>query len=359
VLDLVVKNGARLAQPGEFTKRAFLNGRIDLSQAESVLDIIKAKTDLSLRVALSQLEGTISRKIREMREELLDIRTNLEVALDFPDEDTEILQDADLLARLRRVATRMEELLDTSDDGVVLRDGVVTVICGRPNVGKSSLMNALIGEDRAIVTPVPGTTRDTIEEIVSIGGIPLRVVDTAGIAESCDLVEKEGIHRSRLSINRAALVLLVVDSSQELSREDIVLIDDVKHKDLLVVANKIDLPCRLDIAQIEKILPGENVVQVSALAGTNITGLKDAVVKMIWDGKVVSSFDEIITNVRHRDVLRKAHDSAMAAIGALEEDLPSDIVAVDVKETIDNLGEIAGETVTEDLLDRIFSMNLA
>ena len=354
VLGLALKNGARLALPGEFTKRAFLNGRLDLSQAEAVMDIIQAKTDSSLRVALNQLEGHLSREVRQIRDEILDIYANVEASIDFPDEDIKILKEANVLRRLERGENKLSRLLSTANSGVVFREGILTVICGKPNVGKSSLLNALLKQERAIVTSIPGTTRDTIEEIVSIEGIPLRIVDTAGITESKNVIEKEGINRSQMYLNRADLVLLVLDGSNRISAEDKQLLEKAEKRKTIVVINKVDLPDKINSNGFKKYFKDKTMIRVSATKKRNISKLEKAIATMIWQGKVCSCDEILVSNLRHQQALTEALGSITRAKEALGEKLSAEFVAVDIKESLDNLGLIIGETVNEDLLDKIF-----
>lgn len=355
VLHLVLKLGARIAQPGEFTKRAFLNGRIDLAQAEAVLDVVKSKTEVSLRAAAHQLEGGLSNAIRRLKDEIVEVLAHIEAAIDFPDEDIEILSSAALLKKIRAVTGQLKKLSDTASCGIVLREGITTVICGRPNVGKSSLLNALLRQNRAIVTPIPGTTRDVIEEVVNIKGIPLKMVDTAGIIETSDLIAKEGISRSRLYLKRADLVLLVLDGSESISGGDGVMVEEVEKEKTMVVVNKIDLPQRIDLGQVRELLPERKVVCVSATQGTGLSSLEEAIVEMIWQGEAVASDGALITNIRHRDAMRRAFAATQKVVRSIEKGLSSELIAIDLKKAIDCLREISGETVTEDVLDKIFS----
>lgn len=355
VLDLVVSLGARVAQPGEFTKRAFLNGRIDLAQAEAVLDVIRAKTDSSLRVALNQLEGVLSKEVRSLRCQLLDILANVEAGIDFPEEDIEVATLSKLQESLKAVAENLEHLLATADRGQVLREGVTTVICGRPNVGKSSLMNALLRKGRVIVTPIPGTTRDTIEEVANIGSIPIKVVDTAGIVETVDLIAKECVQRSQMYLARADLVLLVLDGSERLTDEDRRLLVEVKNRPAVAVINKIDLDQRIELEELRESLPGKRIIKISATQRIGLQLLEDAITQMVWRGEVPTTDEPLVTNVRHKDALVKALRAIGKAAKGMEEGVGLELVAIDLKEGLDGLGEIVGEVVTEDLLDRIFS----
>ena len=354
-LDLTLMLGARLAEPGEFTKRAFLNGRIDLTQAEAVLDIVKAKTEASLRAALFQLEGRLSQKIRRIRDDILQILAHIEVSLDFPEEDIEILTRDDLLNRANEIVTELRQLLDTASKGIVLREGVSAVICGRRNVGKSSLLNALLKQERAIVSPVAGTTRDSIEERVDIEGIPLRLIDTAGIIETGDLVEKEGVVRSYNYIGCADLILLVLDNSEPLLDQDKAIIEEIRNKAAIIVINKIDLPREIDPAQVKKALADKRIVYTSATEETGLHSLEKAIAEMFWQGKVTSSDGALITNVRHKDTLRRVLESMERSIQLIKKNYSPEFIAPDMRKAKDSLGEIVGGALTEDLLEKIFS----
>lgn len=354
ILDLVVSKGARIAEPGEFTKRAFLNGRMDLSQAEAVLDIITAKTEAGLRAAKRQLDGELSTSIKRIRDAILEIQVNIEATLDFPDEEIKILDESALSSKLNENILQLKQLLEDYGNGRVLRQGVTTVICGKPNVGKSTLMNRFLKQKRVIVTPIPGTTRDTIEEIVNVRGIPLKIVDTAGIMHADDEVSKEGVLRSKKYMESADLILLVLDSSDELSMEDMDIMDAVKEKRILVLVNKTDLPERLQIDKIKKHLHNKKIIRISAKKDKNLDKLYDAISDMIYSGSVTTSNQPLLTNVRHAQAIKEALkllESAKSGFNIAGKEL----IAVDLKEAINNLGLITGENFTDDLLDEIFS----
>lgn len=356
ILELCMNKGARLAEPGEFTKRAFLSGRIDLAQAEAVLDIIKSKTDLSLKYSMGQLDGHLSNKIKELKEGLVKILAGLEAEIDFPEDEIQGVLSADLSDRLRGISNRLKSLLDTSQYGAILRDGAKAVICGRPNVGKSSLFNALLKQDRAIVTPISGTTRDTIEEVVNIRGIPIRVVDTAGIAETDNVIESEGINRTKLALNGADICLCVLDCSRPIEREDEAILNETKAQNRIIVLNKIDLVSNdTQTLNRNKYNNGSPCINVSCLTYEGIPLLEDAIYNTMWDGGVNRSDEVVITNLRHREALRGAKDSIEQAIDALKEGLAPEFISADIREALDALGKIAGETVTEDILEQIFS----
>jgi len=355
VLDLVVSLGARMAEPGEFTKRAFLNGRLDLVQAEAVLDVIKSKTDTSLRVAMNQLEGDLSGEVKTLREELLDLCTHVEASIDFPDDEKEIISGSRMLSRLKDIKNKIKKLIDTAESGRVLREVITTVICGKPNVGKSSLMNAFLRQKRVIVSHIPGTTRDIIEEVVNVGGIPLKIVDTAGIIDSEDLLTKEGVSRSRVYIKQADLILFLLDGSEALHQKDIMILDEVKDKKTIVVINKTDLPRKLDIERIKSKLHNKKIIEISVEKKKNLNTLEKAITDLVWHGHVESDRSVLITNIRHKQSLLSAHDAINNTLASFEKKLSGEFVAVGVKEAIDSLGDITGETLGEDILDRIFS----
>ena len=353
-LELVVRLGARIAGPGEFTKRAFLNGRIDLSQAEAVLDVIRSKTDQGLKAALNQLGGNLAKEVREITREIMDFYSHIEASIDFPEDDLEIYDSAKLAGKIDVALERLKILLDTSQKGKILRDGLSTVICGKPNVGKSTLMNAFLKEDRVIVTPIPGTTRDVIEEVVNIDGIPLRIADTAGIIEPSNLIDKKGVEKSRNCIQAADLVLLLLDNSKEIEEKDKVIIDMVKDKKAIIVINKIDLSTRLNIDDIKKQLNGKNMVKISAAKMTNLGELEKLISGAIWGGQVLAGDELLVTNIRHADAIGRAHSNIREAKDSLKKGLSPELIAIDVKAALDALGEIIGEVVAGDVLDKIF-----
>ena len=355
ILELVLRSGARPAQAGEFTKRAFLNGRIDLSQAEAVIDIINAKTEESHNMAQSQLEGALSKKIRGLRDQITSILAQLEVAIDYPEEDIEFITYKELVDQTIEVNDQMKKLYKTADTGKILREGLKTAILGKPNVGKSSLMNLILGEDRAIVTDIPGTTRDVIEEFVNIKGIPLKIVDTAGIRATDDLVEKIGVEKSREHMKLADLALVVLDSSRPLDQEDIQILENIDQTKSLVILNKTDLDCKMDIEGLKSYVDPENIINISALKGHGIDLIHDRIEDLVFEGKISDSSDLMITNSRHRDAIYKSMVSIGDAINSLNDRLPYDFIEVDLKDAWDNLGCINGDTIEEDLLDTIFS----
>ncbi len=357
ILDLCLVNGARLAEPGEFTKRAFLNGRIDILQAEAVLDIIKAKTELSLRSALNNLEGVFSKKINEIRENLIEIYAHMEASIDFSEEDLRGLRKDAIFKKLNNMKNEIDKLISSSNHGRILRQGIKAVICGSPNVGKSSLMNAILKESRSIVTHVPGTTRDTIEEIVNIKGIPVTLVDTAGITDTDHLVEKEGIRRSHIYLENADLVLLVLDQSRKLNKDDLDIIKRIRDnkKEVIAVVNKLDLTKALDIKTIKRFFPNSPFAHVSSLNLKGINNLENEIKDMVWRGKAPGASFIGVSNERQLDILRRSVSDIKGAIKAYKSRLSIDCISVYVRSSIESLGEITGHTITEKALDKIFS----
>lgn len=353
VLDLVLENGCRLAQPGEFTKRAFLNGRIDLAQAEAVLDIIRAKTDSALKIGVGQLKGALSKEINKVREALLGLLAVLEANIDFPEEEITTISLKEISEKLADINKEMRSILDSSGRGRIFREGIHTVICGKPNVGKSSLLNALLKKERSIVTPIPGTTRDTVEEVIDIKGIPVRIVDTAGILEPRDLMEKKAVERAKKSIELADLVILLFDGSRRLSRDDLVLMQKLKKKPLIAVINKIDLKQKI---QKEKVLKSfGQAIEISAKKPKNINLLEDAIANLVYKGEVAGSEPMLVSNLRHIEALREAQKVIAGAINSVDNKLSLEFIAQDIKETVLHLDEISGKRFSEDLLDKIFS----
>ena len=348
VLDTVLESGARLAEPGEFTKRAFLNGRIDLAQAEAVADLIHSRTELALAAANEQLAGKLSQRINKLRDELISILAHVEAHIDFPDEDIAPDTRDTLLRRLEAGVAFMDELLRTASEGQILRRGVRAAIIGRPNVGKSSLLNQLLGHDRAIVSPVPGTTRDTIEETANIRGLPVIFIDTAGLRDSADAIELEGIRRSRRSLENAELILHVLDASEPLSEADRRFFSEFAGKKRILVRNKSDLAHRLEPLE-------DRAVDVSSLTGEGIEPLKDAIKQMVWSGQIQAGQVQAMINSRHQDALNRARAATLRTIEALAQNESLDLAALDLRIATNAVGEIVGKTSTEDLLDSIFS----
>ena len=355
ILELILSKGVRLADAGEFTKRAFLNGRIDLSQAEAIIDVIKSKTDMAHEVAQNQLEGSLAKKIKDLRMNVTEVLAHLEVSIDFAEEDVEEITYQTLEEKALELRNEIKKLYDTAESGKILRDGLKTVIVGKPNVGKSSLLNSILGENRAIVTDIAGTTRDVIEEFVNIKGIPLKIVDTAGIRETEDVVEKIGVERSKESFSTADLVIMVLDASRKLAEEDIEILESLKNKKTIVLLNKIDLDAQIELDKIKEYVDSNDIIEISALKHQGIEELQDKIESMVYQGSVKNSSNLIITNSRHKDALLKAYESINDAIKAIEDRMPYDFIEVDFKNIWDYLGYINGDTVREDLLDTIFA----
>jgi tRNA modification GTPase len=353
VLDLVLEKGCRLAQPGEFTKRAFLNGRIDLSQAEAVLDVVKAKTDFALKIGLNQLRGALSHRLNKIRKYLLDNLAVLEANIDFPEEETSPADWKEITESLRQADKELKIILDGSNHGRIFREGISVVICGKPNVGKSSLLNALLKQERSIVTPVAGTTRDTIEEIIDIKGIPMCIVDTAGILEPRDLIEKKAIQRTKRYIQQADLVILLFDGSKTFTQEDELLIRKLKKKVVLAVINKIDLRERIKKEKILKTFG--QVVSISAKKLINIDILEEAIANLVYKGKVHIAGSILVSNLRHIQEIKKTQKLIAEAIDSLDNKLSSEFIAQNIKDAVGRLDDILGKRFSEELLDRIFS----
>ncbi len=365
VCETLIRHGARLAEPGEFTRRAFLHGRLDLTQAEAVLDTIRATTTTSLQVAQEQLQGALAAKVERMRDALIRVLAHLEAGLDFVEEDITFLEQEELKQILQSLEEDMSSLLKTADEGRIIREGVVAAIIGRPNAGKSSLLNALLETNRAIVSSIPGTTRDVLEEAMSINGILIRLLDTAGIREAGDELEEEGIRRSTEALNQAELILLVIDGSQELSEEDYMLMRSSARKKRVLVLNKTDLPGKVKVDNIHRVL-GENlpepheeqttkVVSISAKTRAGLEQLRSEVGRVLLSGRLEARDSVMITRLRHKQALTSAHDAMVHSIKAIEQELSSDCVAVDLRASLNFLGEITGSVSTEDILDRVFA----
>lgn len=356
VLQLVLNSGARMAEPGEFTKRAFLNGRIDLSQAEAVMDLIRAKTDKAMNVALNQMEGRLSKLIRKLRQEILEVLAHVEVNIDYPEyDDVEEMTHELLLKKSLYVKQEIEKLLRTSQQGKILREGLSTVIIGRPNVGKSSLLNALVHENKAIVTNIPGTTRDVIEEYVNVRGVPLRLVDTAGIRETEDIVERIGVERSRQVLKEADLILLVLNYSEELTPEDEKLFEAAKGMDVIVIVNKTDLPQKIDMERVQKLANNHKIVTTSLLEEQGIDELEEAIASLFFEGSIESQDATYVSNSRHIALLNQALNAINDAIAGVEASMPVDMVQIDLTRTWELLGEIIGDSVHESLINQLFS----
>ncbi|AFQ59961.1 TRNA modification GTPase and tRNA-U34 5-formylationenzyme [Bacillus subtilis QB928] len=356
VLQLALREGARLAEPGEFTKRAFLNGRIDLSQAEAVMDLIRAKTDRAMNVAMNQMEGRLSALVRRLRSEILETLAHVEVNIDYPEyDDVEEMTHQILVEKATAVKKEIETLLRTSEQGKILREGLSTVIIGRPNVGKSSLLNSLVHEAKAIVTDIPGTTRDVIEEYVNVRGVPLRLVDTAGIRETEDIVERIGVERSRQVLKEADLILLVLNYSEELSEEDVKLFEAVEGMDVIVILNKTDLEPKIDTERVRELANGRPVVTTSLLKEEGINDLEEAIQSLFYTGAIESGDLTYVSNTRHITILQQAKRAIEDALSGIEQDVPIDMVQIDLTRCWELLGEIIGDSVHESLIDQLFS----
>lgn len=354
ILQICLKNGADLAEPGEFTKRAFLNGRIDLSQAESVIDIINAKSDREAKEGIKQLEGYLATSIRKIKNEILDVMTNIEVSIDYPEYDTpEVLED-DLKKKMEEVLDKLYKLEASFDNGKLIKDGIKTAIIGKPNAGKSSLLNAILKEDRAIVTEYEGTTRDTIEEFVNINGIPLKLIDTAGIRETENEVEKIGIEKSIKYAKEADLVILIIDGSKDLSKEDIEILNIVNPKKTIIILNKIDLEQKID-ENTPEIVKFNNIIKISALKKEGIDKLYEKINDLFNFNQINVDNDIVITNERHKIQIQKAIQNLNKAIKSLSINMPIDIVAIGLKDVLSDLGEITGEEASEEIINEIFA----
>ncbi len=355
VLALVVKAGARLAEPGEFTKRAFLNGRLDLAQAEAVAELISSKTELSHKIAIQALEGKLSESVNQLSDRLAALLAEIEASIDFPDEDLDFMKVEAQLQTARAVQTDLMCLLQTASDGRLIKEGVNVAILGKPNVGKSSLFNALVRTARAIVTDIPGTTRDTIDETINLDGIPINLIDTAGLRQTKDIVEQQGVQRSRDVLKKAEFLLLMFDASETLNEADIELLQIANSHRAILILNKIDLPTIVQAQALTDHCPNVRVVQTAITEDKGIDTLKTAIREALVGGEFVVGESPIVTNARHQDALRRAQEALDDVIASLENEMPPDLVSVDLRISLDALGDIVGKTTTEDILDRIFS----
>ena len=351
VLEVLLKNGARLAEAGEFTKRAFLNGRIDLSQAEAIIDMIKAKTDKAYSVSMKQLEGSVNRNIKQLRDKLLDMLSHVEYSINFTEDMQDELDNTPVLNEGKVVLDKLKKLSESANRGRIIRDGINTTIIGKPNVGKSSLLNALLKENRAIVTDIPGTTRDVIEEYIDLNGISLKINDTAGIRDTEDIVEKIGVEKSVSFISDSDLIIAIFDSSREFDDEDKKILNLIRDKKSIVLLNKIDLESAFDF---DENLENMEVIRTSIKQNEGIEDLENKIIEMFNDGYIEANNDNVITNIRHRDIINKAISSLESSLNDMESGVPIDCFEVDLRNAWEILGEITGETVDDDVLNKIF-----
>ena len=355
ILELCLKNGAELAEPGEFTKRAFLNGRIDLTQAESVIDVINAKSEKEVQAGIKQLEGGLSKEISAIKQEILDVMVNIEVAIDYPEYDVEEVTNNEIMNMLNSVEIKLNKLEKSFDNGKIIKEGIKTAIIGKPNAGKSSLLNRILKEDRAIVTEFEGTTRDTIEEYVNINGIPLKLIDTAGIRNAKDEVEKIGIHKSKEIAKNADLIIAIFDASKDLSKEDKEILEIIKGKKVIILLNKIDLQQKLHKEDKEFREVTDSIIEISALNNIGIDDVYTEITKLFEINEINLDNDLVITNIRHKNLIHQAVESIKKTKETIQEKMPIDIIAVYIKEILEDLGNITGEFVTEDIINEIFS----
>ena len=355
VLELCLGNGARLAQPGEFTKRAFLNGRIDLSQAEAVAELVKSKTEQSLKIAARNLNGEIKKETKKLRKRILGILVQLEASVDFIEEDLEITPYRKLRAGVSAILEKIKELIKDEKRGEIIKNGVKIAIVGRTNVGKSSLLNMLSKKEKAIVTSIPGTTRDAVEEVLYVEGIPLILVDTAGIRKTKNTIEKLGVERSLKHINEAEVIIFVVDGSKKIGETDIEIAERIKGRKVIVCVNKIDLKQKIEKTKINNYIAENNIVEISVLKGAGIERLENKIKEMIMNEKGFNIEEKIIINIRHKGVMKKAAELLCSAENAMEEKMSEEFPSADLKIAYDLLGEIIGETTREDVLDKVFS----
>ncbi|WP_410512922.1 tRNA uridine-5-carboxymethylaminomethyl(34) synthesis GTPase MnmE [Paenibacillus sp. BR2-3] len=355
VMELLLQQDIRLAEPGEFTKRAFLNGRIDLSQAEAVIDLIRSKSDRAFSVALKQVSGSLSQRIHALRQTLIETLAHIEVNIDYPEHDVESLTADFIKTKSSEVMEGINKLLKTANEGKILREGITTAIIGRPNVGKSSLLNALARDNKAIVTDIPGTTRDVIEEYVTINNIPLKLLDTAGIRETMDVVEKIGVERSRVAVNEADLILLVLNANEPLHEDELALMEQMGGRQALVIMNKMDLPSRLDQKVLLHYFDPSSIVPMSVIEEEGLDKLEEAISALFFGGKLESGDLTYVSNVRHIALLKKAYQSLQDAYEAADQFIPIDMIQIDVRLAWEQLGEIIGDTAADSLLDQIFS----
>jgi tRNA modification GTPase len=355
VLELVLAQGARMAQPGEFTKRAFLNGRIDLTRAEAVIDLIKARTMEGINIANQQLKGSLYKEMASLKESLIGHLSLIEAHIDFPEEEMETIPQAEMRRDLHNSIQKLEEWISTYEEGKVFREGITCAITGKTNVGKSSLLNVLLKQERAIVTPIPGTTRDVIEEVLNIHGIPVRLMDTAGLRKAKDFIEQEGVRRAKERVADADLILLILDGSRDLDEDDLEIILEIKEKKKVVIINKKDLPLKLSLEEIKKRFPEDPLVSISALKNEGVEDLKKAIYSSLIHRDIrVSPEHLIVANIRHKTALTQINENLLNALKGLEEGASLEFIAFEIRSALDALGEMVGETTTEEVLNRIF-----
>ena len=356
ILELTMTHGARMAEPGEYTKRAFLNGRIDLSQAEAVMDFIRSKTDRASKVAMNQIEGRLSDLIKQQRQSILEILAQVEVNIDYPEyDDVEDATTEFLLAQSKKIKNEIDQLLETGTQGKIMREGLSTVIVGKPNVGKSSMLNNLIQDNKAIVTEVAGTTRDVLEEYVNVRGVPLRLIDTAGIRDTEDIVEKIGVERSRKALSEADLILFVLNNNEPLTEEDRTLYEVIKNEDAIVIVNKTDLERRLDIEEVKTMIGDTPLIQTSMLKQEGVDELELQIRDLFFGGELQNQDMTYVSNSRHISLLKQARQTIQDAIDAAEAGIPMDMVQIDLTRTWELLGEIIGESASDELINQLFS----
>lgn len=355
ILELCLKNGADLAEPGEFTKRAFLNGRIDLLQAESVIDVINAKSEREAKTGIKQLEGYLSKEIADIKKEIMEVMINIDVSIDYPEYDTPDVTNKQIENMLENVQKKLEKLEKSFDNGKIIKEGIKTAIIGKPNAGKSSLLNAILKEDRAIVTEYEGTTRDTIEEFVTINGIPLKLVDTAGIRNAKDEVEKIGIEKSREIASTADLVIALFDSSKELDDEDLEILEIAKNKKSIIILNKMDLEAKINEKNEKIKQTNAPIIKISALKKEGIEKLEEEITKLFNLNEINLDNEIVITNARHKNLISKAIENVKKTKETIKNEMPLDIVAIFIKDILEDLANITGEIVTDDIIDEIFA----
>ena len=355
ILEMCLKNGAKLAEPGEFTKRAFLNGRIDLLQAESVIDIINAKSEKELKTGIKQLKGSLSKEIEKIKQEIMDVMVNIEVTIDYPEYDVEDVTNIQISDMLDSIEKKLDKLRRSFDNGKIIKEGIKTAIIGKPNAGKSSLLNAILKEDRAIVTEIEGTTRDTIEEFVTINGIPLKLIDTAGIREAKDEVEKIGISKSREIANEADLVIAIFDATKEFTKDDIEILNIIKGKEAIIVLNKIDLETKIKENDSRLLESSKNIVSISALNNMGLEKIYNKITELFNLDQINLDNENLITNIRQKNLIEEAIKDVKNAEKSLNLGMPIDIIAISIKGILEDLGKITGEEVSEDIINEIFS----